>query len=53
MMPWRCTVRSCRKCFSVRVGTALQGSHLGYRTWVLAIHLFTTSLKVQSSMKLH
>ena len=52
-MPWRCAVRSCRKRFSVRVGTVLQGSHLGYRTWVLAIHLLTTSLKGQSSMQLH
>ena len=52
-MPWRCAVRSCRKRFSVRVGTVLQGSHLGYRTWVLAIHLLTTSPRVQSSMKLH
>ena len=52
-MPWRCSVRSCRKRFSVRVGTALQGSHLGYCTWVLAIHLLTTSPRVQSSMQLH
>ena len=52
-MPWRCSVRSCRKRFSVRVGTALQGSHLGYRAWVLAIYLLTTSPKKQSSMKLH
>lgn len=52
-MPWRCAVRSCRKRFSVRVGTVLQGSHLGYRTWVLAIHLLTTSPRGQSSMKLH
>ena len=43
----------CRKRFSVRMGTVLQGSHLGYRTWVLAIHLLTTLPRVQSSMKLH
>ena len=52
-MPWRCAERECRKRFSVRVGTPLQGSHLGYQTWVLAIYLLTTSLKGQSSMKLH
>ena len=46
-------MRSSRKRFSVRVGTALQGSHLGYRTWVLAIHLPTTSPRGQSSMQLH
>ena len=52
-MPWRCAERECRKKFSARIGTPLQGSHLGYQTWVLAIYLLTTSLKGQSSMKLH
>lgn len=52
-MPWRCTERECRKRFSVRVGTPLQGSPLGYQIWVVAIYLLTTSLKGQSSMKLH
>ena len=37
----------------MRFGTALQGSHLGYQTWVIAIYLLTTSLKGVSSMKLH
>ena len=31
----------------------MQGSPLGYQTWVVAIYLLTTSLKGQSSMKLH
>ncbi len=31
----------------------MQASNLGYQTWVLAIYLLTTSLKGQSSMKLH
>ena len=52
-MPWRCAERDCRKKFSVRVGTPLQGSPLGYQIWVVAIYLLTTSLKGQSSMKLH
>ncbi len=52
-MPWRCAERECRKRFSVRVGTPLQGSPLGYQTWIIAIYLLTTSLKSQSSMKLH
>ena len=52
-MPWRCAERECRKRFSVRAGTPLQGSHLGYQTWAIAIYLLTTSLKGQSSMKLH
>ena len=52
-MPWRCAERECRKKFSVRIGTPLQGSPLGYQIWVVAIYLLTTSLKGQSSMKLH
>ena len=50
-MHHRC--RSCRKFFSVRTGTIMQGSNLGYQTWALAIYLLTTSLKGVSSMKLH
>ncbi len=52
-MPWRCAEKECRKRFSVRVATPMQGSPLGYQTWVVAIYLLTTSLKGQSSMKLH
>ena len=52
-MPWRCAERDCRKRFSVRSGTPMQGSPLGYQIWVVAIYLLTTSLKGQSSMKLH
>ena len=50
-MPYRC--RACRKRFSVRVGTVLQDSKLGYQTWALAIYLMTTELKGRSSMNLH
>ena len=50
-MPMRC--RDCRKRFSVRTGTAMAGSNLGYQTWAVAIYLLTTSLKGVSSMKLH
>ena len=50
-MPMRC--RDCRKRFSVRTGTAMAGSNLGYQTWAIAIYLLTTSLKGVSSMKLH
>ena len=52
-MPWRCAERQCRKKFSVRLGTPLYNSPLGYQTWVIAIYLLTTSLKSVSSMKLH
>ena len=50
-MPYRC--RDCRKRFSARTGTALEGSNLGYQTWVIAIYLLATSLKGVSSIKLH
>ena len=48
----------CRDCadktmFSLRVGTVMQGSRLGYQTWAIAIYLVTTNLKGVSSMKLH
>ena len=49
--PYRC--RDCRRYFSARTGTPLQGSPLGFRTWVIAIYLLTTNLKGVSSMKLH
>jgi transposase-like protein len=51
-MPWRCAERECSKKLSVRIGTPLQESPLGYQTWAVAIYLLTTSLKGQS-MKLH
>lgn len=51
-MPYRCRARGCRKRFSVRVGTVMQSSNLGYQTWALALYLLMTSLKSVSSMKL-
>ena len=50
-MPYRC--RPCDKHFSVRTGTVMTDSKLGYQTWALAIYLFSTCLKGISSMKLH
>ena len=52
-MPYRCRAKGCRKRFSVRVGTVLQDSKLGYQTWALAIYLMTTELKGRASMRLH
>ena len=49
--PYRC--RDCRKDFSVKLGTLMQGSNLGFQKWVIAIYLVTTGLKGTSSMKLH
>ena len=49
--PYRC--RSCRKDFSVKTGSLMQGSNLGLQKWVFAIYLLATNLKGQSSLKLH
>ena len=49
--PYRC--RDCRKDFSVRTGTLMHGTNLGYRTWAFAIYMVVTNLKSVSSMKLH
>ena len=50
-MHHRC--RSCRKFFSVKTDTVMQGSNLGYQKWAIAIFLMTTNLKGVSSLKLH
>lgn len=49
--PYRC--RACRKHFSVKTGTLMQGSNLGFRIWAIALYIYTTGLKGTSSMKLH
>ncbi len=50
-MPYRC--RDCRKYFSVKTGSLMEGSNLPLRTWVYALYLDATTLKGVSSMKLH
>lgn len=50
-MPYRC--RACRKFFSVRTGSVMERSKLGYQTWAVAIFLLNTGIKGTSSMKLH
>ena len=50
-MPHRCN--SCRKFFSVKHGTAMQSSKLGYQAWAFAIYIVATGLKGTSSMKVH
>ncbi len=52
-MPYRCRRNGCRRFFSVKVGTVMQDSKLGYQEWAIAVYLFNTSLKGVSSMKLH
>ena len=50
-MPYRC--RDCRGYFSVRKGTIMHGSHLGYQTWAIAIYLHVTSPKGYAALRLH
>lgn len=52
-MPFRCRDKDCQKRFSVKTGTIMEGSKIGYQDWVIATYLMTTSLKSVSSMKLH
>lgn len=52
-MPYRCREKACGKKFSVKTGTVMQGSNLGYQVWAIAIYMLTTNLKGVSSMKLH
>ena len=52
-MPYRCRERECAKRFSAKTGTVMEGSKLGFQTWMIATYLLTTSLKGVSSMKLH
>lgn len=49
--PFRC--KACRKDFSVKTGTVMEGSNISLSKWALASYLMTTSLKGVSSMKLH
>ena len=50
-MPYRC--KDCDKRFSVKYGTVMESSNLGYRVWAIAVYLMTTNIKGVSSMKLH
>ena len=52
-MPYRCREKGCRKRFSVRTGTVMQSSNLGYQICAMAIYLCLTNLNGVSSMKLH
>ncbi len=50
-MPYRC--RDCDKQFSVKLGTVMESSKLGYQVWAIAYYLMSTNIKGVSSMKLH
>ena len=50
-MPYHC--RDCRQYFSVKKGTVMHSSQLGYQTWAIALYQIITGLKGVSAMKLH
>ncbi|MDE0704321.1 MAG: IS1595 family transposase [Rhodospirillaceae bacterium] len=52
-MTHRCREKECAKRFSVRTGSVMADSNLGYRVWAVAFYLVATNLKGVSSMKLH
>ena len=52
-MPYRCREKECARRFSAKTGTVMEGSKLGFRVWMIATYLLSTSLKSVSSMKLH
>ena len=54
----RSMTHRCRDCpkrpmFSLKTGTVMHRTQLGYREWAIAIYLLPTNLKGVSSMKLH
>ncbi len=52
-MPYRCREKECGLKFSVKTGTVMEGSKIGYQDWIIAAFEIMTSLKSVSSMKLH
>ena len=52
-MAFRCREKECgRRRFSVRTGTVMESSNLGFQTWAIAIYLLSSSLKSVASRKL-
>ena len=52
-MTHRCRDCPKRPMFSLRAGTAMQSSKLGYKVWAVAIYAGATNIKGVSSMRLH
>ena len=52
-MTHRCRDCDGRPMFSLKSGTLMEGSKLGYRIWAIGIYLLTTNIKGVSSMALH
>ena len=50
-MKYRCA--ECHKYFSVKMGTVMESSKLGYQKWAIVTYQFAMNLKGVSSMKVH
>lgn len=50
-MPYSC--HKCRSFFSVKKGTVMESSKIGYQKWAIGTYLVATNLKGVSSMKIH
>jgi transposase-like protein len=48
---WKC--KSCRKQFTVKVGTIFEDSHIPIHKWLMAFHLLCASKKGMSAHQLH
>lgn len=46
------TCKACRKQFTLRTGTVMEGSHISIRTWLYAMYLVSTARKGISSIQL-
>jgi transposase-like protein len=46
------TCKSCRKQFSIRTGTVMEGSHISIKKWLYAMYLISVSRKGISSIQL-
>ncbi len=50
---WKCRNSSCRKQFTVRVGTVFEGSRIPLRHWCFAFWRASTSKKGVSALEIH
>jgi transposase-like protein len=51
--PGTCVCKSCRRKFTVTVGTLFESSHIGLAKWMLAFRLMASSKKGISANQLH
>lgn len=45
--------KDCRAYFSVRKGTAMESSKIGFQNWAITFYMMTTGIKGTSRMKLY